>query len=78
MQVDLFKKISNYKNKDGEEKVATNFYIKCGNELVPVEIKYFEGQNGENDPNYRARKMLLSAFANEFPKKESEATETEQ
>lgn len=74
MQVELFKKMSTYKNKDGEEKIATNFYIKCGNELVPIEVKYFEAKDGGNDPNYRARKYLLSATAEELPEKKKKAS----
>lgn len=74
MQVELFKKMSTYKNRDGEEKIATNFYIKCGNELVPIEVKYFEAKDGGNDPNYRARKYLLSATAEELPEKKKKAS----
>lgn len=74
MQVELFKKMSTYKNKDGEEKIATNFYIKCGNELVPIEVKYFGGKNGESDSNYRGRKFFLSAIAEELPAKKKKAS----
>lgn len=63
MQVQLFKKLSNYKDKDGKERTATNFMIKCGDYYIPIEVKYFAGKDDEYDPNFRARKMVLSAFA---------------
>lgn len=71
MQVQLFKKMSNYKDQKGEEKTATNFMIKCGDYYIPIEVKYFAGKDGEGDPNFRARKMTLSAFADTLPKTSS-------
>ncbi len=68
MQVQVFKRISNYTDKDGNEKSATNFFIECGDSLVPVEVKYFRNDEGQ-DPNYRTRKALLSAFAELLPEK---------
>lgn len=71
MQVELFKKISKYKNKDGENKIAINFYLKVGDEFVPIEVRFFEDKkfNG-NDPNYRGRKLLLSAMAELLPERQ--------
>ena len=66
----LFKKNSTYKDKDGNEKTATNFYLKCGDELIPIEVRYYEGKDGTPDPNYRSRKSVLSAFAEVLPDKE--------
>ena len=78
MQVELFKKASNYEDKDGNKKVAINFYLKLGSELVPIEVRYFEDKKFDGkDPNYRSRKLLLSAMAQEFPPKVSNAGESE-
>lgn len=76
MQVELFKKVSNYEDKDGNKKVAINFYLKLGSELVPIEVRYFEDKKFDGkDPNYRSRKLLLSAMAQEFPPRVLEADE---
>jgi hypothetical protein len=40
--VNLFKKSYNYKNKDGEEKTGTRFYLECGDSLIPIEVTYFD------------------------------------
>lgn len=70
MQVSLFKKISNYTDKDGQEKTATNFYVQCNDALIPVEVKFFpDSKFGGSDPNFRGRKMTLSAFADTLPDK---------
>lgn len=79
MQAELFKKVSNYEDKDGNKKIAINFYLKLGNEFVPIEVRYFEDKKFDGkDPNYRGRRLLLSAMAEEFPPKDSETTESEQ
>ena len=40
MQVNLFKRRVPYVDqKDGKEKIATNFFVSCGDILVPVEVK---------------------------------------
>ena len=70
MQVKLFKKNVNYVNKDGETKVATNYFVQCGDVSVPVEVKYFEKKETGEDKNYRTRKTLMSAFAEELPERE--------
>ncbi len=67
MQVDLFKRNSTYK-KDGEEKVATNFYVKCGDTVIPIQVRFFENEKG-SDPNYSGRKLVLSSFASILPEK---------
>ena len=71
MQVQLFKKIGKYTDKnDGKEKQFTNFYIKCGDALVPIEVCYFPQAKFDNrDPNYNGRKQVLSAFAAILPEK---------
>ena len=71
-EVKLLKKNSKYQ-KDGEDKIAVNFYLQCGNERVPIEVKYFENDEGK-DPNYRSRRTLLSAFADSLPDKEQKTS----
>lgn len=65
-QVELFKQTGKYTDKKGEEKNFTNFYVKCGDELVPVQVKFFENDEG-NDPRYAPRKAVMSAFASRLP-----------
>ncbi len=71
MQVQLFKKVGTYTDKkDGKVKPYTNFYVKCGDELIPVEVSYFPNAKCDNrDPNYNGRKQVLSAFAATLPDK---------
>ena len=65
MQVELLKEKSNYKDKDGNEKVATNFSLQCGDTRIPIEVKYFENKETGRDPAFAGRKMVLSSFAKE-------------
>lgn len=67
--VKLLKQLSNYVDKEGNEKTATNFFVECGGERIPVEVRYFNGPDGEPDRYYRARKMVLASHAEELPKK---------
>ena len=69
MQVELFKQKKKYVNEQNEEKTATNFLIKCGDVLVPVEVKYFPDSETGRDARYGERKQLVSAFAQELPEK---------
>ena len=69
MQVELFKRIVTYKDGEGEERKATNFFLKCGDVLVPVEVKYFEDKETGKDKNFVTRKTVLSAFADELPER---------
>lgn len=70
--IKLFKKLSNYTDKDGNEKTATNLYLQCGDSLVPIEVKYFPDKDTKIDPNFRGRKMVISAFAEDLPEKASD------
>ena len=72
MQVKLFKKNVEYTNKDGEVKTATNYFLECGDVLIPVEVKYFKDKETGEDKNYRVRKSLMSAFAEELPERKKE------
>lgn len=75
MEVKLYKKAVSYKDKKGEEKTATNYFVQCGDVLVPVEVKFFADKETGEDKNYRTRKSLMSAFAETLPerKKDSKA-----
>ena len=69
MELQLFKKNVKYKDKDGNEKTATNFYLKCGDALVPIEVKFFANKDTGKDNQYLGRKSVLSAFAADLPDK---------
>ncbi len=69
-EVQLFKKQSKYKDKAGKDKVATNFFAKCGSMLVPIEVVYFpDKDNDDKDKLYVARKMVLESYAEVLPDK---------
>lgn len=69
MQVKLFKKNVEYFTQDGEQKKTTNFFVECGDVLVPVEVKFFEDKQTGKDKQYATRRTLMSAFAEELPDK---------
>lgn len=49
MQVQLFKKVGTYKDKkDGKEKQYTNFYLRCGDSLIPIEPCFFPDKDNDN------------------------------
>ncbi len=66
--VQLFKQISHYE-KDGEQRTATNFFVQCGDVRVPVEVKFFENKETGKDPQFAARKAVLSSYAENIPEK---------
>lgn len=78
MTVELFKREVKYNEKKdgketGKEKTATNFFVRCGDNLIPVEVKYFSNPKCDNrDPNYAGRIAVMSAFAAELPPRENE------
>lgn len=77
MQVQLFKKVGTYE-KDGEEKQYTNFYLRCGDTLVPVQPCFFPDKNNDNrDFRYNGRKEVLKAFATTLPDKDVKETPEE-
>ena len=45
---------------------------RCGDELIPVEVKYFENEEGK-DPRYSARRAVMSAFSAMLPDREEQA-----
>lgn len=76
MQVELFKKVGSYVDKkDGKEKQSTRFYLRCGDSFIPVEVPYFEGEDGR-DYAYNGRKSVLSAFASILPDKDKPSEKT--
>ena len=70
MQVKLYKQNVEYTTSKGEKKKATNYFVECGDVLVPVEVKYFEDKVTHEDKQYRTRRTLMSAFAEELPERE--------
>lgn len=71
MMVKLFKKNVEYTTNAGEKKTATNYFVQCGDVLVPVEVKYFEDKVTGEDKQYRTRRTLMSAFAEELPTRDN-------
>ena len=74
MKVELFKKQGTYTDKkDNKEKQFTNFYVKCGDKLIPVEPVFFPNPALDGrDPGYSGRKSVLEAFAETLPDRPSE------
>ena len=72
MTVQLYKKYGTYTDKEsGKEKRFVNFYVKCGDQMVVVEPKYFAQDKFDGrDPNFAGRKAVLEAFAELLPEKE--------
>ncbi len=71
-QVSLMKKKGSYiDGKTGEEKKVTNFFVRCGDVLIPIEVKYFKNKETGKDDRYRERRVLLSAFAEDLPDKDN-------
>ena len=69
--VKLYKRQGTYKDKhDGKEKSFTNFYVECGDKLIPVEITYFANPEHDNrDYQYAGRKAVMEAFAETLPER---------
>ena len=72
--VNLFKKIGTYTDKGGKARKFTNFYVNCGDQMIPVNVAYFENEDGR-DPAYSGRKMVLSSYAEELPERENKKNE---
>ena len=74
MEIKLMKREGTYFSKTKNKDVPyTNFYIKCNDTLVPVEVKYFPNEAFEGrDPGYASRMMLLSTLAEPLPEKVDE------
>lgn len=77
MMVKLFKRNVEYTTATGEVKTATNYFLQCGDVLVPIEVKFFADKATGEDKNYRTRRTLMSAFAEKLPERKKETpTET--
>lgn len=73
MLVELLSENGKYVDKkDGKEKSYTNFFLQCGNERVPIEVKYF-GNDQKRDNGYSGRKAVLRSFSTPLPDKTSAA-----
>lgn len=76
MQVELFKQKGTYEDKDGKDKRYVNFFVRCGDALIPIEVKFFPQEKFDGrDPNYSGRKDVMSAFAVELPPKPTEQSQ---
>lgn len=70
MQVQLFKKTGTYTDKDGHDKPYTNFYVRCGDSLIPIQPCFFPDKDNDNrDYQYAGRKEVLKSFADILPDK---------
>lgn len=69
MLVELMKKNTPYKDKEGNEKIGTSFYVQCGDQVIAVEPVYY-GKENNPDKGYVARKAVLASFASQLPPKE--------
>ncbi len=69
--VTLLKKNVKYidKKDNNKEKTATNFYLQCGDSLIPIEVKFFADAATGKDNQYIGRKSVMSAFAEQLPEK---------
>ena len=65
-EVKLYKKDREYTDGKGEKKHATNYYLQCGSELIPIQVTYF-GSDEKPDKQYAPRRAVLSAFAEDLP-----------
>ena len=71
--VRLFKQIKSYKDKDGKDRRALNFFISNeeGKRLIPVEVKYFPKKEfNDRDPEFQGRKGFLEGIAETLPEKD--------
>lgn len=71
MQVQLMKKVGTYQDKEtGKDKHYVNFYVKCGDTLVPIQPCFFpDKDNNDRDYQYNGRKEVLKSFADTLPEK---------
>lgn len=70
-EMKLYKKKVVYKDKKtGEERYATNFSLKLGDTIVPIEVKFFPDKETNRDNQYTSRRAVMSAFAEEQREKE--------
>ena len=70
MQVEVFKKKVQYTDSKGERKKGVRLYVKCNDELIPIEVSYF-GNDEKKDKQYSYRRAILSSFATVLPEKDT-------
>ena len=73
MLLELMKKESKYKDKNGNEKIGVSLYLKAGDQVIGIEPVYY-GKEGNPDKGYVARKAILSAMASPLPPKDANAS----
>lgn len=73
-EVKLLKRKVPYVDKEGKDRIATNFFLCCGDVMIPIEVKYFENKETGRDDRYVERKTVLSAFAETLPEREERTT----
>ncbi len=75
MQVQLFKKVGTYQDKEtGKDKSFVNFYVKCGDTLIPIQPCFFPDKDNDNrDYQYNGRKEVLKSFADTLLDKDKSA-----
>ena len=72
--VKLFKRKKSYTDSEGNNKMATNFYLQCGEEgeLIAIDVHYFPNPKLDNrDPGFVGRKAVMEAFATTLPDQEN-------
>ena len=62
MEVKIYKGRRIYEQGDGSEKAVEQFFIKCGDVLIPIKVAFF-GTDEKRDYQYSGRKAVLSSFA---------------
>ena len=72
-KVELYKKESTYTDKNGQERKSIQFYVQCGNSVVPIDVTYFnkkdEHGNAVKDNAYPGRREVMKSYADELPAK---------
>ena len=72
-KVDLFMKESTYTDKQGQDRKSIQFYLRCGNSLIPVDVTYFNKKdaagNNVKDVQYPGRREVMKSYADELPAK---------
>ena len=71
LQIELFRQSVEYE-KDGVKRKGYNFFVRCGNTLIPIDVKFFADKITKQDPQYSGRKAVLYAFAKELPPKDKQ------
>ena len=72
-KVELYKKESTYTDKSGQERKSIQFYVQCGNSVVPIDVTYFNRKDAQGnsikDSQYPGRREVMKSYADELPAK---------